>query len=66
MHLALGEIPAHGIPTRDKIPTPPARLAAQNTCIRLHPLGGSGMNEGVAERLDSAVFLSPFKALAPT
>jgi hypothetical protein len=37
-----------------------------NLRIRLHLVAGSDMNEGLAERLDSVVFLSPFKALAPT
>ena len=34
-----------------------------NLCFRLHQVAGSDMYGGVEERLDIAVFLSPFKAL---
>jgi hypothetical protein len=34
-----------------------------NLCFRLQQVAGSDMYGGVAERLDIAVFLSPFKAL---
>jgi hypothetical protein len=37
-----------------------------NLRIRLHLVAASDMNEGLAEGLDSVVFPSPFKALAPT
>ena len=33
-------------------------------CFRLHQVAGSGMYGGVAERLDFAVFLSPFNTLS--
>ena len=37
-----------------------------NLCFRLHQVAGSDIYGVVAERLDSAVFLSPSNALAPT